>query len=67
MAAALMLGFVALIAIGVPIAFAMGLATLLAIVVHGGMPFRCLPNARLSAPTPMPFSLFRSSSWLATS
>src|SRR5215210_1381479 len=47
MAAALMLGFVALIAIGVPIAFAMGLATLLAIVVHGGMPFSLLAQRAL--------------------
>src|SRR5215207_8050444 len=47
MAAALMVGFVALIAIGVPIAFAMGLATLLAIVVHGGMPFSLLAQRAL--------------------
>jgi tripartite ATP-independent transporter DctM subunit len=47
MAAALMFGFVALITIGVPIAFAMGLATLLAIVVHGGMPFSLLAQRAL--------------------
>ncbi|HKH32632.1 MAG TPA: TRAP transporter large permease, partial [Beijerinckiaceae bacterium] len=47
MAAALMLGFVALIAIGVPIAFAMGLSTLLAIIVHGGMPFSLLAQRAL--------------------
>ena len=32
---------------GVPIAFAMGLATLLAIVVHGGMPFSLLAQRAL--------------------
>src|SRR5919107_3141955 len=47
MAAALMVGFVALISIGVPIAFALGLATLLAIVVHGGMPFSLLAQRAL--------------------
>ncbi len=39
MSAALMVGFVALLLIGVPIAFAMGVASLLAIIVHGGLPF----------------------------
>src|SRR3954469_3163650 len=42
MSAALMAGFVGLILVGVPIAFAMGMASLLAIVVHGGLPFSLL-------------------------
>jgi tripartite ATP-independent transporter DctM subunit len=47
MSAALMIGFVALILIGVPIAFAMGLAALLAIIVHGGMPLSLLAQRAL--------------------
>jgi tripartite ATP-independent transporter DctM subunit len=47
MSAALMFGFVALILVGVPIAFAMGLATLLAIIAHGGMPFTLLAQRAL--------------------
>ena len=47
MSAALMLGFVALILVGIPIAFAMGLASLLAIVVHGGLPFSLLAQRAL--------------------
>jgi C4-dicarboxylate transporter DctM subunit len=47
MSTVLMLGFVALIGIGVPIAFAMGLATLLAIIAHGGLPFSLLAQRAL--------------------
>jgi tripartite ATP-independent transporter DctM subunit len=47
MSAALMIGFSVLILIGVPIAFAMGVATLLAIVAHGGMPFSLLAQRAL--------------------
>jgi tripartite ATP-independent transporter DctM subunit len=47
MSAALMIGFSVLILIGVPIAFAMGVASLLAIVVHGGMPFSLLAQRAL--------------------
>jgi C4-dicarboxylate transporter DctM subunit len=42
-----MIGFSVLILIGVPIAFAMGVASLLAIVVHGGMPFSLLAQRAL--------------------
>jgi tripartite ATP-independent transporter DctM subunit len=47
MSAALMFGFVALILIGVPIAFAMGIASLLAIMAHGGLPFSLLAQRAL--------------------
>ncbi len=47
MSAALMVGFVALLLIGVPIAFAMGVASLLAIIVHGGLPFSLLAQRAL--------------------
>lgn len=47
MSAALMIGFSVLILIGVPIAFAMGVATLLAIIAHGGMPFSLLAQRAL--------------------
>ena len=47
MSAVLMVGFVALILIGVPIAFAMGFATLLAIIAHGEMPFSLLAQRAL--------------------
>jgi TRAP-type transport system large permease protein len=47
MAAVLMIGFTVLILIGVPIAFAMGVATLLAIVAHGGLPFSLLAQRAL--------------------
>lgn len=39
MASVLMIGFLALLAIGLPIAFAMGLATILAITWHGTLPY----------------------------
>ena len=47
MSSALLLGFVALILIGVPIAFAMGLATLMAIIAHGGLPWSLLAQRAL--------------------
>jgi tripartite ATP-independent transporter DctM subunit len=47
MASALMIGFTVLILIGVPIAFAMGVATLLAIIAHGGLPFSLLAQRAL--------------------
>jgi len=47
MATVLMLSFVALITIGVPIAFAMGLAALFAIIEHGGLPFSVLAQRAL--------------------
>src|ERR671933_377118 len=47
MSSALLLGFIALILIGVPIAFAMGLATLMAIIAHGGLPWSLLAQRAL--------------------
>ena len=47
MSSALLLGFIALILIGVPIAFAMGLATLMAIVAHGSLPWSLLAQRAL--------------------
>jgi hypothetical protein len=47
MSAVMMGSFIALMLIGVPIAFAMGAATLLAILAHGGMPFSLLAQRAL--------------------
>jgi tripartite ATP-independent transporter DctM subunit len=47
MSAIMMGSFIALMLVGVPIAFAMGAATLLAIVAHGGMPFSLLAQRAL--------------------
>jgi C4-dicarboxylate transporter DctM subunit len=43
----MMVGFIALILISFPIAFAMGIATLLAIIAHGGLPFSLLAQRAL--------------------
>lgn len=47
MSTVMMASFLALILVGVPIAFAMGLSTLAAIVAHGGMPFSLLAQRSL--------------------
>jgi len=47
MSAVLIASFVALLLIGVPIAFAMGVAALLAILAHGSMPFSLLAQRAL--------------------
>lgn len=47
MSTVMMASFIALILIGVPIAFAMGLATLASIIAHGGLPFSLLAQRAL--------------------
>ena len=47
MGSVLLIGFFVLLLVGVPIAFAMGLATLLAILAHGGLPLSLLAQRAL--------------------
>jgi tripartite ATP-independent transporter DctM subunit len=47
MSAVMMIGFIGLLLIGFPIAFAMGGATLLAILAHGGLPLSLLAQRAL--------------------